>query len=101
MTTEAVIEKLEGLIRSDEDIDFFSYEEKKAMEEAIKVLKDDEWIPVEKRLPDDGHRVLLWFDGDYTIGAWCEDEHGFFHGSFRLNNVEAWREEIKPYQKGE
>ena len=78
-----------------------------------KHLKNDGWIPVEERLPEDGHYILLSFTNFNLpmVGRYETDQEG---GAFYLGDcceedtcisqdllVNAWRPLPKPYRPEE
>lgn len=86
---------------------------RKAEEIIRKHLKNDGWIPVEERLPEDNHFILLSFvNFDLPmIGRYETDKEG---GAFYLGDcneedtcisqdlfVNAWRPLPEPYREGE
>lgn len=104
MNKEEVIEKLESLVRSDEEIDFFSYEEKKAIGEAIEALKGG-WIPIEKREPDNVHERV--YVTQLVPKSPCKPNGTtvyitrFIDLHEKKKYITAWQPLPEPYKKGE
>ena len=81
MKTNEVIDNLEYLISevcTDSHFDYIP-----EIETAIKALKNQEWISVEDRLPEDGQEVLCFCAGNladvYTwTGEEWEDSYGYY-----------------------
>lgn len=129
MTKEKAISELESVIASDDDIDFFTCDEKMAMELAISALKGG-WIPIVTRpmteeerkdfpftgynfiggdepttfdceLPDDGEEVEVTIYGHIVVDTFYNDGvEGCYFDSVDIENVTAWRR-CEPYKKGE
>lgn len=59
MTKEKAISELEGVIASDEDIDFFTVDEKLAMEFAVSALSEDVRPNIHARWESDGHGHII------------------------------------------
>lgn len=112
MTKEKAISELESVIASDDDIDFFTRDEKMAMELAISALKGG-WIPIEERNPKccgvyyvtrllgDGFEEQYITDASFFDGSnkWYDDNR-INHDRDYLDDVVAWFE-AEPYKKGE
>lgn len=72
---------------------------------------DDSWIPVEERLPEDGQKVLVWYEyfryGEYnrmfkTYGiGWQFDGHWSGDVSGTKARCIAWQPLPEPYRPGE
>jgi len=99
ITKEEAIKHLEHVIADDEDIDFFTFEEKHSMNMAISALKGG-WIPVEsEEKPKVGQKVLatiVYYDGNKDVQETTYDKYGFMCG-----NATAWQPLPEPYKKGE
>lgn len=92
-----------------------------ACDKAIEALKQTEWIPCEKRLPDEyGEYRITWTtsaskkrfvgDAEYEITSEWDDEHYRFKGEWLLDDyiknypdvkVIAWKPIEEPYKTGE
>ena len=113
MTREEAIKILRKLLAEDEDIDFFSYDEKKAVEYFISLSENKgEWIPVSsvEEIP----KVPIWVThkgADYAyveVFGWdsqrnCRTEDGGFRcDSDGLKDVVAYMpySEPEPYKEG-
>lgn len=76
-----------------------NYQSGLALDMAISALEDG-WIPIEERKPKHKQEVFVTYeteDGIKVDKTVYHERHGFTISS----NVTAWREDIKPYKKGE
>ena len=101
MTEEKAISILERLIAEDEDIDFYSLDEKMSFEVAISALKDRpkrEWIPTIERLPKVGDTVLCSVKPPectyhhIIICKYCAEEF------WKDGMIRAWQPLPEPYK---
>ena len=99
MTEEKAISILERLIAEDEDIDFYSLDEKMSFEMAISALSENkgEWIPVSERLPKDDEDVLVYF-GQYSGQgimniAYYHIDYTFYPSECKDLNDTGWYDE--------
>ena len=73
--------------------------EPRHVQEMLKKLQTDSWIPVEERLPENGHSVLIcgihgWIDvGWYIRGTWRTG----FSAAEIVKEVVAWIPLPEPY----
>ena len=85
-----------------------------AINEAIKALKADRWIPVSERLPDDRrvvevtaywHEAYQVMQGQYFGSSYCYSDGEWWCVPFnntgehtRILDVIAWKESAEPYK---
>lgn len=107
MTREEAIKILRKLLAEDEDIDFFSYDEKVAVEYFISLSENKgEWIPVSERLPElDGEYLITYLtQGVYSkedILVVCISDYDHDNGFWKSRKgkkVIAWQPLPKPYE---
>lgn len=95
MTREEALEILDRLPTIGEQVD--------ALEMAIEALKQSQWIPVTKRLPENSDTVLITHRGGVSFG-WYNGlywERGASTKHRPLQTVVAWMPLPEPYKGGE
>ena len=115
MTKEKAISNLEHVIASDEDIDFFTVDEKMAMKLAISALKGG-WIPIEsiEDIPKSGgiwatiqfdgrEPDVEWFIWSEAFKQWVYEEDGYPITYHAMKAITAYmpHTEPEPYKKGD
>ena len=107
-----ILERLEEEKEAYSDTTYYVYGLEAAKKIVQEVAKEygNGWIPVSKRLPNIGERVLLWVYGQVHIGKRIDaklfEEYDIFSLENKTNEstkrIEAWMPlPIAPYQKGE
>ena len=96
---EKVIKGLEEWINDDNALD--TKIDACLVADALELLKEQQWIPVTDRLPQDDEDVLVWVDGTHRDmayrdeGVWYDEEHN------HLKNITHWMPLPKPPKGGE
>lgn len=108
MTNEEAIKMLKSKMDGHTDT---SYEWAETVRMAIKAIKQTTWIPVNKRPPETGERVLVLFsDGFVMIGSYLDWEDGspvtwVLDGqedyNVDINNIVAWMSTPPSYKECE
>lgn len=69
--------------------------------DALDLMKEQQWIPVSERLPQDDEDVLVWVNGTHRDmayrdeGVWYDEEHN------HLKNITHWMPLPKPPKDGD
>jgi len=117
MTNEGAINTLKDLKsyyndKSQDSYIGFDDKDNEAIDKAIDVLEQTEWIPVTERLPEpqkDGNKdfsewvlITLYIgENDYVVGRayYCFSDKTWYAERFGCGKVVAWMPQPEPYKK--
>lgn len=100
---DELIERLAGYENTGLSPEEIEERDKSDTDELVKIMRELEehrWIPVEERLPEEFHRVLVTTQTKKGLAninlAYREGK--YWHGNGTMANVIAWMPLLKPYQ---
>lgn len=101
MTGEEAKKILRKLLAEDDDLDFFSYEEKKAIDH---FAYKEEWIPISERKPEDGEWAIFTDGSKISVERYKVDALDHFYPQerwFSFDEATAWMPLPEPYKEGD